>query len=142
MTTATGEAGAASRQRAMRFQLLRQIWTSRADYLYVLPAIVVMLVVIAYPIYYTIDLSFYKTPPGLQLKDKTFIGLDNYTAILTSDVFWRVTVNTVIWTLASTLIAFVLGYALALGMVVVMAVSLTAFSLLQSRTSRWVRRGG
>jgi putative spermidine/putrescine transport system permease protein len=35
-----------------------------------------------------------------------------------------------------------LGYALALGMVVVMAVSLAAFSWLQSRTSRWIRRGG
>ena len=89
---------------------------SRADYLYVLPAIVVMLVVIAYPIYYTIDLSFFKTPPGLQLSDKIFVGLDNYTAILTSDVFWRVTLNTVIWTLASTLIAFVLGFAAALAL--------------------------
>lgn len=35
-----------------------------------------------------------------------------------------------------------LGYALALGMVVVMAVSLAGFSWLQSRTSRWVRPGG
>ncbi len=42
------------------------------------PAIVVMLIVIAYPIYYTVELSLFKTPPGLQLKDKSFIGLDNY----------------------------------------------------------------
>ena len=55
---------------AVRSGILRQIWASRADYLYVLPAIVVMLVVIAYPIYYTVDLSFFKTPPGLQLRDK------------------------------------------------------------------------
>jgi multiple sugar transport system permease protein len=57
----------------------------RADYLYVLPALVVMLVVIAYPIYYTVELSFFKTPPGLQLRDKIFVGLDNYTTILTSE---------------------------------------------------------
>jgi multiple sugar transport system permease protein len=82
----------------------------------VLPALVVMLVVIAYPIYYTVELSFFDTPPGLQLRDKTFTGLDNYVAILTSNVFWRVTVNTVIWTLSSTLIAFVLGFALALAL--------------------------
>jgi multiple sugar transport system permease protein len=116
MTTVTGEAGPARQRRSTRSDLVRQIWISRADYLYVLPAIVVMLVVIAYPIYYTVDLSFFKTPPGLQLKDKSFIGLDNYTAILTSEVFWRVTLNTVIWTLASTMIAFVLGYALALAL--------------------------
>jgi multiple sugar transport system permease protein len=116
MTIATGTAGAAARPRTNGSDLLRRIWISRADYFYVLPAIVVMLVVIAYPIYYTIDLSFFKTPPGLQLKDKTFIGIDNYTAILTSALFWRVTLNTVIWTLASTLIAFVMGYALALAL--------------------------
>ena len=96
--------------------MLRQIWEHRADYAYVLPAIVVMLIVIAYPIYYTIELSFFKTPPGLQLRDKIFIGFDNYTAILTSDVFWKVTWNTLIWTVASTFIAFVLGFAAALAL--------------------------
>lgn len=116
MTTVTSLADASRRSQGRRFGILRQIWASRADYLYVLPAIVVMLIVIAYPIYYTVDLSFYRTPPGLQLKDKIFVGADNYTAILTSDVFWRVTLNTAIWTLASTIIAFVLGFALALAL--------------------------
>lgn len=116
MTTVTGPADAPRRTDATRPGILRQIRASRADYLYVLPAIVVMLVVIAYPVYYTIDLSLFRTPPGLQLRDKIFIGLDNYSAILASDVFWRVTLNTVIWTLASTLIAFVLGYAAALAL--------------------------
>jgi multiple sugar transport system permease protein len=116
MTVAKGEAGPARQPRAKRTVLFRQIWSSRSDYFYVLPAIVVMLVVIAYPIYYTVELSFFNTPPGLQLRDKTFIGLDNYAAILTSNVFWRVTVNTVIWTVSSTLIAFVLGFALALAL--------------------------
>jgi len=116
MTMVKGEAGPARQPRAKRTDVLRQVWSSRADYLYVLPAIVVMLVVIAYPIYYTVELSFFNTPPGLQLRDKTFVGLDNYVAILSSNVFWRVTVNTVIWTLSSTLIAFVLGFALALAL--------------------------
>jgi len=75
-----------------------------------------MLVVIAYPIYYTIDLSFFKTPPGLQLRDKIFVGTENYSAILSSEVFWKVTLNTVIWTIASTLIAFVLGFGCALAL--------------------------
>ena len=116
MTIVKGEPDPARKPRAMHSDLLRQIWINRTDYLYVLPAIVVMLIVIAYPIYYTIDLSFYRTPPGLQLRDKIFVGVDNYTTILTSDVFWRVTLNTAIWTLASTLIAFVLGFALALAL--------------------------
>ena len=116
MTIVSGHADASREVLRARASVLKQMWTSRADYLYVLPAILVMLVVIAYPIYYTIDLSFFKTPPGLQLKDKIFVGFDNYTAILSSEVFWKVTLNTVIWTLASTLIAFVLGFAAALAL--------------------------
>ncbi|WP_254081932.1 carbohydrate ABC transporter permease [Devosia sp. WQ 349K1] len=91
-------------------------WQSRADYLYVMPAIVVMLVVIAYPVYYTIELSFFKTPPSLQLKDKIFIGFENYTTILGQASFWKVTVNTLIWTFFSTLFAFVLGLGAALAL--------------------------
>ena len=116
MNLVKGEADSAHQSHAYRSGILRQVWVSRADYLYVLPAIVVMLIVIAYPIYYTVELSFFKTPPGLQLRDKSFNGLENYITILTSPVFWRVTLNTVIWTLASTLIAFVLGFALALAL--------------------------
>ncbi|MDF2797705.1 MAG: sugar transporter permease [Devosia sp.] len=116
MTTQIGFAGAPAQARIVRPSVLQQIWASRADYLYVLPAIIVMLIVIAYPIYYTIDLSFFETPPGLQLRDKNFVGVENYATILSSNVFWRVTLNTVIWTFASTLIAFVLGYAAALAL--------------------------
>src|SRR5262245_58256166 len=116
MTMVTGQADSARQPPAMSPGLLRQIRINWADYLYVLPAIVVMLIVIAYPIYYTVELSFFRTPPGLQLRDKIFVGLDNYIAILTSDVFWHVTLNTIIWTVASTGIAFVLGFALALAL--------------------------
>jgi multiple sugar transport system permease protein len=116
LTVHTGYAGSAQAVRNKPPGLFQQMWASRSDYLYVLPAIVVMLVVIAYPIYYTVDLSFFRTPPGLQLRDKVFIGVDNYTTILSSDVFWRVTLNTAIWTLASTVIAFILGFASALAL--------------------------
>jgi multiple sugar transport system permease protein len=116
MTTATGLADVAPVRKPRHPGILQQAWTHRTDYLYVLPAIVVMLIVIAYPIYYTVDLSFYNTPPSLQLRDKNFVGLDNYTLILNSDVFWRVTVNTFIWTIVSTGFAFILGLGSALAL--------------------------
>ena len=116
MTTATGLADAPLQEKKKHFSILQQAWTHRADYLYVLPAIVVMLIVIAYPIYYTVDLSFYNTPPSLQLRDKNFVGIDNYALILNSDVFWRVTVNTFIWTIVSTVFAFILGLGSALAL--------------------------
>lgn len=99
-----------------RPSIFRRIYNSRFDYLYVLPALVVMLIVIAYPVYYTIDLSFFKTPPSLQLSQKQFTGLDNYVSILTSPQFWKVTWQTVIWTVFSTLFAFVLGLGAALAL--------------------------
>ena len=63
MTTATRLADAPLRIKTEQSGVLQQAWAHRADYLYVLPAIVVMLIVIAYPIYYTIELSFFNTPP-------------------------------------------------------------------------------
>lgn len=103
-------------KRSKALELLWQIWDNRKDYFYILPAIIAMLVVIAFPIYYTIELSFFSTPPGLQLKDKIFVGFDNYTLILNSEVFWRVTINTFIWTITSTAAAFVLGLGCALAL--------------------------
>jgi multiple sugar transport system permease protein len=99
-----------------RSSFVQRMWIHRTDYGYVLPALIVMLIVIAYPVYYTVDLSFFQTPASLQLRDKIFIGFENYAAILTSGVFWKVTVNTVIWTLASTVFSFLLGLGCALAL--------------------------
>ena len=99
-----------------RAGLFARIYRHRADYLYVLPAIGVMLLVIAYPIYYTIHLSFFNTPPNLALEDKIFVGLENYSRILAADTFHEASWNTLRWTFWSTLIAFVLGFGAALGL--------------------------
>ncbi|MBC7477789.1 MAG: sugar ABC transporter permease [Pseudorhodobacter sp.] len=96
--------------------LLRQIVNARWDYMYVAPAMLVMLIVIAYPVWFTIDMSFYKTPPSLQLRDRTFVGLSNYTKILTTASFWAVTWNTIIWTFACTFFSFLLGLCAALAL--------------------------
>ena len=111
--------GRSSRRSATRAAsgMLRKIWEHRADYAYVLPAIVVMLIVIAYPIYYTIDLSFFKTPPGLQLRATRSSSASTTTrpsspATCSGRSRW----NTLIWTLASTFISFVLGFAAALAL--------------------------
>jgi multiple sugar transport system permease protein len=96
--------------------VLARVYRHRHDYLYIAPALAVMLLVIAYPIYDTIYLSFFNTPPSLAMEDKIFVGLDNYGRILESDSFREVTWNTVIWTVFSTLFAFVLGFGAALAL--------------------------
>ncbi len=75
-----------------------------------------MLLVIGYPVYDTIYLSFFATPPQLAMSRKSFVGFDNYVRILGSDAFLSVTWNTVLWTFFSTIIAFVLGFGAALAL--------------------------
>lgn len=118
MSIATGQGTAALAPAIVpkRASLLQRVINHRNDYFYVLPALAVMLIVIAYPIYYTIELSFFKTPANLQMKDKIFVGLDNYVTILKSESFRDVTVNTLIWTVSSTFFAFVLGLFAALSL--------------------------
>ena len=105
---------AAQRRTRGRTGLLRRISDHRADYLYILPALGVIILVIGYPVCYTIYLSFFNTPPSLAMADKIFVGFDNYIRILTSESFHRVTMNTMVWTVFSTLFAFVMGFAAAL----------------------------
>lgn len=88
----------------------------RADYLYVAPAILVMALVIAYPVWFTFYLSVFATPPNLALEDKIFVGLDNYGRILGADSVREASLNTLIWTVASTFFAFVLGFGAALAL--------------------------
>lgn len=118
MSIVTGQAAyqAAPAVAPRRVNLWQRTWNHRADYAYVMPALVVMLIVIAYPVYYTIDLSFFRTPASLQLRDKIFVGLDNYGTILSSASFWKVTWQTLIWTVFSTLFAFLLGLGAALAL--------------------------
>ena len=96
--------------------LYRRIRRRWADYLYVAPALLVMLLVIGYPIYDTIYLSLFNTPPSLAMEDKVFVGFDNYARILTSEAFRSVTWNTLVWTFFSTLFAFLLGLGAALSL--------------------------
>ena len=81
-----------------------------------LPALGVMALVIAYPVYFTVYLSFFNTPPNLALEDKIFVGLDNYGRILAAESFHEATWNTLVWTVFSTLFAFVLGFGAALAL--------------------------
>jgi multiple sugar transport system permease protein len=104
-------ASAGRRRRDGTFYRMGYHW---ADYLYVAPALIVMLAVIGYPIYYTIYLGFFSTPPSLAMEDKIWVGLDNYTRILKSESFRDVTRNTLVWTIFSTFFAFVMGFAAAL----------------------------
>lgn len=101
-------------ERAARPGIARDVARHWADYVYVAPAILVMLVVIGYPLVYTVWLSFHATPP--RTGEWNFNGVQNYAEILTSPRFWKITGNTIYWTVGSTLFAFLLGFGAALAL--------------------------
>jgi multiple sugar transport system permease protein len=87
----------------------------RLGWLLCAPAVVVMLAVTAYPIGYAIWLSLQRYDLRFPA-ERHFIGLANYTTVLTSRLWWTAFGVTVFITVVSVAIEFVLGMALALVM--------------------------
>jgi trehalose/maltose transport system permease protein len=79
------------------------------------PAVLVILAVTGYPICYAIALSLERFDlrfPG----QRGFVGLANYGAVLSSGYWWQACTVTLIITVVSVAIEFVIGLALALAM--------------------------
>src|SRR6516225_12039809 len=85
----------------------------RLGFLLCAPAVIVMLAVAAFPIVYAIWLSLQRYDLRFPSQAK-FIGLTNYGAVLTSYYWWHALVVTLIITVVSVSIEFVLGMLLAI----------------------------
>lgn len=81
----------------------------------VLPAIIVMMVVTAFPMLRALYLSLFDysltDPDG-----RRFIGLTNYVTALTDPLFWRTTLVTVIYMVVTVAIELVIGFVFAMVM--------------------------
>lgn len=81
----------------------------------VLPAVIVMAVVTAYPMIQALYLSLFRyrlTAPD----DREFVGLGNYATVLSDGLFWRDTFNTVLIMVITVGFELVIGFAFALVM--------------------------
>ena len=87
----------------------------RLAYMLCAPAVIAMLVVTGYPIAYAVYLSLQKFDLRFP-DDKEFVGLANYTDVLSSSIWWTDVFNTMLITVASVAIELVLGMAIALVM--------------------------
>ena len=85
----------------------------RLGWLLCAPAVIVMVAVTAYPIGYAIYISLQRYILSAPQLTK-FVGLSNYGAILSSPFWWHALVVTIIITVVSVGIEFVLGMGLAL----------------------------
>jgi multiple sugar transport system permease protein len=81
----------------------------------VAPAVVMMLLVTAWPMGQALYLSLFRyrlTAPD----DREFIGIDNYVTVLTDSLFWRDTWNTVLIMVVTVAVELVIGFAFAMVM--------------------------
>jgi raffinose/stachyose/melibiose transport system permease protein len=82
---------------------------------FVLPALVLFGLFIAYPLVDTVRLSFFSWDGLDPVQD--FVGLDNFGELLHEDpYFWKAFWNTIIWTAVTTPLQLVLGLALAVAL--------------------------
>ena len=89
-----------------------EMWKQRADYVYVLPALIVMGLVILYPLISVLWLSVHYTSP--YGGGEKFVGLSNYNDARLDEHFGLVIRNTIVWTVGSTVFALALGMAAAI----------------------------
>jgi multiple sugar transport system permease protein len=81
----------------------------------VLPAVIMMLIVTAYPMLQALYLSLFRyrlTTPD----DREFIGLSNYLTVLGDSLFWKDMLNTVIIMIVTVAVELVIGFAFAMVM--------------------------
>jgi len=78
------------------------------------PTAIVMALVIGFPIYYAVRMSLY-TKSYLS-PDETFVGLENYTRVLTAPSFWSAAWNGVVYTVSSVTLQLVIGTAIAMAL--------------------------
>lgn len=81
-------------------------------YLYLLPATLIIIIMLGFPIIYNIGVSTFKWT--LMSNQKVFTGFDNYIAILTDDKFMQIVGATLIWTVLGVALQMVIGIGMAL----------------------------
>ena len=82
-------------------------------YYLVLPAFVVMILVIIYPFFYNVVLSF-SNMNLRHINDWTIIGLNQYIKVFSEPIFYTVFLKTIIWTVVNVFFHVTIGVTLAL----------------------------
>ncbi|MFD7997959.1 carbohydrate ABC transporter permease [Streptomyces mirabilis] len=112
MNAAQDDDAVAARDRgAARARFREQL----AQWMFIVPAAAYLLLFFGYPIVKNIVMSFQQyTTTTFYTGVAPFVGLQNYTRVLSSDLFSKVLVTTVLFTAGSIFGQFVLGLAFAL----------------------------
>ncbi len=93
----------------------RAIAENRLGMKLVAPAVILMLVVTAWPMIQALYLSLFRYRLTA-VDDREFIGFQNYVTVLTDGLFWRDTWNTVIIMIVTVAVELVVGFVFAMVM--------------------------
>jgi multiple sugar transport system permease protein len=94
--------------------LRRRLWNpeARLAYVLLLPAVIVLLTFMFYPILYVFLMAFFKTNKLGQLLG--FGGLENFRELLRNTDFWRITGRSILWTVLAVITKTLFGMVIAL----------------------------
>ena len=109
------ETDKAAEEKARAASSDRAVAENRLGQRLVAPAVVLMLLVTAWPMIQALYLSLFRyrlTTPD----DREFVGLGNYLTVLTDSLFWQDTLNTVIIMVVTVAIELVIGFGFAMVM--------------------------
>ncbi len=106
----------------------RRNWDKATPYILAIPALLLVLGLLGYPLYRmaVVSMQKYEQPQLWGFRAPDWVGLKNYTTLLSDPTFWSVVRRTTTFTVFSVAISVLLGLAIA---------------LLMGRTSVWVRYG-
>lgn len=83
-------------------------------YLYMLPALLIIGIIILYPLVYGAYTSLFQWNWTAGIQNKLFIGLQNYLRMFTDDYFWNALKNTFYFAFLALFLEFILGLIIAL----------------------------
>lgn len=81
-----------------------------APYFFMLPALIIYLSVIIFPVFYSLWISFQS---GTGIGSMEFVGLKNYSQLIHDDVFWMSFRHTIIWIVLTVLVTTTVSLMLA-----------------------------
>jgi multiple sugar transport system permease protein len=92
----------------------QKLWNpeARLAYLLLLPAVVVLLTFMFYPIVYVLLIAFFKTDKLSRLQG--FVGLQNFIAEMAEPEFWEITGRSMLWTVLAVVTKTLFGMTIAL----------------------------
>lgn len=90
---------------------LKKSWRIVKPYVYILPALLPLLVFVYYPLFQSLQISFLDW--NMVSPNPKWVGLANYTNLLTSEEFWNAFKNTIVYSLILLIGVFVTPFIAA-----------------------------